>query len=204
MDKKTHWETIYQTKELENVSWYQPKPQTSIDLIEKAARSSEDAIIDIGGGDSFLAEHLLDLGFTNITVLDISSAAIERAKVRMGERASRVKWIVSDILAFHPTEKYAIWHDRAAFHFINQAEEIEQYVEKASASLRTNGELIIGTFSVDGPLKCSGIDITQYSERSLEKTFDPHFRLESTLRVDHPTPFDTVQNFVFGTFKKLN
>lgn len=204
MNKKEHWETIYQTKELQNVSWYQPKPQTSIELIEKFALSKDDAIIDIGGGDSFLAENLLDLGYRNITILDISSTAIDRAKARMGERANQVNWIVSNILEFEPTEKYSIWHDRAAFHFLNQPEEIERYVNIANDSIIENGALVIGTFSVDGPLKCSGIDITQYSESSLERTFDPYFRLESTFRVDHPTPFDTVQNFVFGAFKKLN
>lgn len=204
MDKKAHWETIYQTKELQNVSWYQPKPQTSIDLIEKWAKSKEDAIIDVGGGDSFLAEHLLGLGYNNITILDISEAAIERAKTRMGERANQVTWVVSNILDFKPTTKYAIWHDRAAFHFLNQVDEVEQYVENANNAIVENGSLIIGTFSVDGPLKCSGIDITQYSEISLEKTFANHFELQETFRVNHPTPFDTVQNFVFGTFKKLH
>ncbi len=203
MDKKTHWENIYQTKELENVSWYQPKPQTSIELIEKHAQSKHDAIIDIGGGDSFLAESLLDLGYRNITILDISSTAIERAKTRMGERANQVNWIVSNILEYQPTEKYSIWHDRAAFHFLNQQDEIQQYVAIANESIVDDGALVIGTFSVDGPLKCSGIDITQYAESTLEQTFDHHFKLESTFRIDHPTPFDTQQNFLFGTFKKL-
>ena len=204
MDKKNHWETIYQTKELTNVSWYQSKPQTSIDLIEKHAKSKDDSIIDIGGGDSFLAECLLDLCYRNIAVLDISEAAIERAKVRMGERASQITWIVSNILDFNPMEKFDIWHDRAAFHFLNESEEIEKYVSIANNAILENGSLLIGTFSNDGPLKCSGIEISQYSESTLEKTFAENFEMKSSFRVDHPTPFDTIQNCVFGEFRKRN
>ena len=202
MNKKQHWETIYETKELENVSWYQPKPQTSIDLIEKHTKSKGNSIIDIGGGDSFLAENLLDLGYTNITVLDISKAAVDRAKVRMGERASKINWVVSDILEFNLSMTFDIWHDRAAFHFLNQKDEVEKYVATAKDSISENGVLVIGTFSNDGPLKCSGIEITQYSEETLEQTFTAGFELISTFRLDHPTPFDTTQNFVFGEFKK--
>lgn len=202
MDKKQHWETIYQTKELKNVSWYQSKPQTSIDLIEKHTKSKDDRIIDIGGGDSFLAEHLLDLGYRNITILDISEAAIERAKTRMGERASQITWVVSNILDFNPSEKFDIWHDRATFHFLNHSEEIDKYVSIATHAIAENGSLLIGTFSTDGPLKCSGIEITQYSETTLEKTFEKNFELKSSFRVEHPTPFDTTQNFVFGEFQK--
>lgn len=202
MDKKQHWETIYETKELENVSWYQPKPQPSIDLIEKHAKSKDDSIIDIGGGDSFLAENLLDLGYTNITVLDISEAALERAKLRMDDRASQISWVVSNILDFNPSHKFDVWHDRAAFHFLNQKEEVEKYVEIANKAISESGAVVIGTFSVDGPLKCSGIEITQYSEATLEQTFKVGFDLISTFRLDHPTPFDTTQNFVFGEFKK--
>ncbi len=202
MDKKAHWENIYQTRKLTDVSWFQEKPQTSIDLIEKHAKSKNDRIIDIGGGDSFLVEYLLDLGYRNITVLDISAAAIERAKVRMGERSSKVNWVVSNILDFKPSEKYAVWHDRAAFHFLNQADEVEKYVAIANNSIEQNGSLLIGTFSIEGPIKCSGIDIKQYSAESLEKTFSANFELQESFIVDHPTPSGSLQNFVFGEFKK--
>ena len=201
-ERKKHWENIYQTKQLNEVSWYQPVPQTSLDLISKYVKSFDAKIIDIGGGDSFLVDHLIELGYTNISVLDISEAAIERAKIRLGENANKVSWIVSDISKFEPTEKYDFWHDRAAFHFLTNKEEIQSYVQLVQDSINSNGILAIGTFSENGPLKCSGIEITQYTEDSLSNLFTNGFvKIESFL-VDHPTPFDTVQNFVFGVFMK--
>ena len=126
-DRKAHWENIYSTKTLLEVSWYQPTPETSIRLIEETYISKEAKIIDVGGGDSFLVDHLLELGYTNLTVLDISSAAIERAKKRLGNKAELVKWIISDITKFQANEIYDVWHDRAAFHFLTAANEIKDY-----------------------------------------------------------------------------
>lgn len=202
-ERKKHWENIYETKQLNEVSWYQPTPQTSLDLISKYANSFESKIIDIGGGDSFLVDHLLKLGYKNISVLDISEAAIERAKKRLGELAKNVTWIVSDISSFSPTEKYDFWHDRAAFHFLTDSLEINHYVEKVQNSINPEGILAIGTFSENGPKKCSGIEITQYSEDSMSKLFSEGFEKMESFTVDHPTPFDTVQNFVFGVFRKI-
>jgi 2-polyprenyl-3-methyl-5-hydroxy-6-metoxy-1,4-benzoquinol methylase len=202
MERKKHWESIYQTKQLNEVSWYQPIPQTSLDLISKYVKSYDAKIIDIGGGDSFLVDHLLELGYTNISVLDISEAAIERAKIRLGENANKVCWIVSDISKFEPTEKYDFWHDRAAFHFLTNKEEIQSYVQLVQDSINPNGILAIGTFSENGPLKCSGIELTQYAEDSLSNLFTSGFEKIESFVVDHPTPFDTVQNFVFGVFRK--
>ncbi len=201
-ERKKHWETIYQTKQLNEVSWYQPVPQTSLDLVSKYVKSFDAKIIDIGGGDSFLVDHLLKLGYTNISVLDISEAAIERAKKRLGELAKNVTWIVSDISTFSPTEKYDFWHDRAAFHFLTNKEEIQSYVQLVQASINSNGVLAIGTFSENGPLKCSGIEISQYTEESIAQLFKNGFEKIESFLVDHPTPFDTVQNFVFGVFMK--
>ena len=201
-ERKKHWENIYQTKQLNEVSWYQPVPQTSLDLISKYVKSFEAKIIDIGGGDSFLVDHLIELGYTNISVLDISEAAIERAKIRLGENANKVSWIVNDISKFEPTEKYDFWHDRAAFHFLTNKEEIQSYAQLVQASINSNGVLAIGTFSENGPLKCSGIEITQYTEDSLSNLFTNGFEKIESFLVDHPTPFDTVQNFVFGVFRK--
>jgi 2-polyprenyl-3-methyl-5-hydroxy-6-metoxy-1,4-benzoquinol methylase len=201
-ERKKHWEKIYQTKQLNEVSWYQPVPQTSLDLISKYVKSFDAKIIDIGGGDSFLVDHLLELGYTNISVLDISEAAIERAKIRLGENANKVSWIISDISKFEPTEKYDFWHDRAAFHFLTNKEEIQSYIQLVQASINSNGVLAIGTFSENGPLKCSGIEITQYNEDSLSNLFTNGFEKIESFLVDHPTPFDTVQNFVFGMFRK--
>lgn len=201
-ERKKHWENIYQTKQLNEVSWYQPVPQTSLDLISKYVKSFDAKIIDIGGGDSFLVDHLIELGYTNISVLDISEAAIERAKIRLGANANKVSWIISDISKFEPTEKYDFWHDRAAFHFLTNKEEIQSYVQLVQASINSNGILSIGTFSENGPLKCSGIEITQYTEDSLSNLFTNGFEKIESFIVDHPTPFDTVQNFVFGVFRK--
>jgi ubiquinone/menaquinone biosynthesis C-methylase UbiE len=204
IDRKQHWENIYQTKELKDVSWYQPTPETSLEFIANLKIAKDAKIIDVGGGDSFLAEFLLDLGYTDISVLDISANAIERAKERMGESAQKVKWIVSDVTQFNPTEKYDLWHDRAAFHFLRSENDIESYLKILNQSIAENGQLIIGTFSEDGPLKCSGIEIKQYSEESMVNQFKTHFEKIACIQVVHPTPFDTTQNFTFCSFKRRN
>jgi 2-polyprenyl-3-methyl-5-hydroxy-6-metoxy-1,4-benzoquinol methylase len=201
-DRRRHWETIYRTKKLNEVSWYQPVPTTSLALIEEACIARDAKIIDVGGGDSFLADYLLEKGYMDISVLDISEAALERAKARLGENAASVKWIVSDVTAFSPEEKYDIWHDRAAFHFLTSEPEIRQYVNVVERSIKTGGTLIIGTFSEQGPKKCSGIDIKQYTAESLVNTFKEQFTIRQSILVDHSTPFETVQNFLFCTFLK--
>lgn len=201
-DRKAHWENIYSTKQLNEVSWYQPTPETSLELIQKLVSSPADRIIDMGGGDSFLVDHLLDNGYANITVLDISEKAIERAKTRLGARADQVKWIVSDAAEFIPEETYDIWHDRAAFHFLTQPEEVATYVQSAAKGIANDGALIIGTFSENGPLKCSGIEIQQYSEEHMAETFLAYFQKDDCFTVDHVTPFETTQNFRFCSFRK--
>ncbi|MGE0562705.1 MAG: trans-aconitate 2-methyltransferase [Flavobacteriales bacterium] len=202
-NKKQHWENIYQTKQLTEVSWYQPTPQTSLDFIQQFNLPPSAKIIDIGGGDSFLVDHLLKLGYTHITVLDISEAAINRAKSRLGNLSKNVTWIVSDITEFNPTEKYDIWHDRAAFHFLTNDTDIKNYLEVVDKGIATGGNLIIGTFSEQGPLKCSGIEIKQYSEDTLINRFKPTFEKLNCLTINHQTPFNTIQNFTFCTFKKI-
>lgn len=201
-NRKSHWENIYQTKELNEVSWYQPQPTTSLDFIKDANLSKGSKIIDIGGGDSYLVDHLIALNYTDISVLDISQAAIERAKKRLGKDSIKVKWIVADASNFEPEEKYDLWHDRAAFHFLTQENEIENYIETLNQYLQPNGFVIIGTFSEQGPTKCSGIEIKQYSELTISERFSKYFTKIKSLIVDHNTPFDTIQNFVFCSFKK--
>lgn len=201
-DRKRHWENIYQTKKLTEVSWFQPTPETSLDLIQKTGVLKTARIIDVGGGDSFLVDYLLNLGYNNITVLDISESAIERAKKRLGERAKLVKWIVSDVTEFNPSEKYDCWHDRATFHFLTDEKEISQYEKITAQCMNREGVLIIGTFSDKGPEKCSGIPIRQYTENSLEKQFSNTFKKIDCRTIDHQTPFDTTQNFIFCRFKK--
>lgn len=201
--RKNHWDNIYQTKTLNEVSWFQPKPETSLNLILKSTSKKTDRIIDIGGGDSFLVDHLIDEGYTNITVLDISASAIERAKERLGEKAKLVHWIVEDIAHFSPIQKYDIWHDRAAFHFLTQDEDIKNYQVALNTGITQTGTLILGTFSKNGPLKCSGIPIKQYSELELSILTSKNFKQEECFTIDHNTPFNSTQNFIFGRFTKL-
>ncbi len=201
-DRKKHWENIYSTKQLYEVSWYQPTPETSLNFIKELNIPKTASIIDIGGGDSFLVDNLLKLGYQNITVLDISKKAIERAKLRLGEKSENVKWIEADASNFTPTETYDLWHDRAAFHFLTDENEIENYLKSAKKALKKEGSMIIGTFSNDGPKKCSGIEITQYSEDTLPDRFSDFNKLNCRI-TEHETPFNTVQHFIFCTFKKL-
>jgi ubiquinone/menaquinone biosynthesis C-methylase UbiE len=203
LDRKKHWENIYQTKDLKDVSWYQPTPTTSLDFLKQFNISTTAKIIDIGGGDSFLVDHLLDLGYTDLTVLDISAASLDRAKQRLGDRATKVKWIVADAATFKPTEQYDFWHDRAAFHFLTQEQEITNYIDTIQKSIKPTGVLVIGTFSEQGPKKCSGIDIKQYSETTMTDRLKKFFEKVKCITVDHQTPFDTIQNFIFCSFKKL-
>jgi len=202
-DRKKHWEEIYRTKKLSEVSWFQPTPETSLDFFKHFDLPIYAKIIDIGGGDSFLVNHLLAMGYQDITVLDISEAAIDRAKQRLGAKAESVKWMIADVAAFSPTEKYDFWHDRAAFHFLTDEQEISNYLETAKKNINSNGILVIGTFSEQGPKKCSGIEIKQYSEITMTERMSPFFEKIKCLTVDHKTPFDTIQNFVFCSFRKL-
>lgn len=200
--RQDHWNTIYKTKTLKEVSWYQPTPETSLNLILNSGCKTTDKIIDIGGGDSFLVDHLLKKGYTDITVLDISAKAIERAKERLGEYANQVTWIVADIANFIPTEHYMVWHDRAAFHFLTNQDDIERYKSAFNKGISNHGSLILGTFSDNGPLKCSGIPIKQYSKDELIQLAAPGFKEEELFTIDHKTPFESTQNFVFGRFTK--
>jgi SAM-dependent methyltransferase len=198
---KEHWETVYATKTPQEVSWTQERPAISLDFIASFQLEKSASIIDIGGGDSLLVDFLLDLGYTNVSVLDISAHAIDRAKVRLGEKAHLVTWIVSDINEFEPIQNYDLWHDRAAFHFLTSQRDIERYVELVSKHAE---HLVIGTFSTNGPFKCSGLEITQYDENELGQLFGPHgFEVQTTKREDHMTPFGTTQNFVFASMVKL-
>ena len=202
-ERKKHWESIYHTKQINEVSWFQPTPETSLDFIKQFNLSTTAKIIDIGGGDSFLADHLLDLGYNDITVLDISEAALDRAKQRLGNRAEKVKWIVADVADFIPTEKYDFWHDRATFHFLTQEREISNYLDIAQKSIKKNGIIVIGTFSENGPKKCSGIEIRQYSETTMTERLKLFFEKIKCITIDHITPSGTIQNFIFCSFRKL-
>ena len=201
--RKEHWEKIYETRNTNEVSWYQAVPKTSLDLIREMKLPLNASIIDIGGGDSMLADYLLDLGYTNITVLDISANAIKKAKERLGKRANKIKWIISDVTLFKTDEKYDLWHDRATFHFLTRDSDINGYVEIARKHIRHNGFMIVGTFSDNGPENCSGLRIKQYSASSLVKRMSTCFRKLKCTYVDHFTPAGAAQNFIFCVFRRI-
>ena len=197
---KAHWEKVYETKSPNEVSWTQEVPEISLAFIRSFHLPKSAKIIDVGGGESKLVNFLLDEGYEHITVLDISAKALEKAKQRLGNRAEKITWVVSDITDFTPTEQYDLWHDRAVFHFLTSAEDVQRYVEISKSAV--TGNLIIGTFSENGPTRCSGLDIQQYTEASLPAIFTNGFDLVSCKTEDHTTPFDTTQNFLFCSFKR--
>lgn len=201
-ERKKHWEKIYQTKDIKDVSWYQPVPATSLDFLKQFNIPVTARIIDVGGGDSFFVDHLLDMGYVDVTVLDISEKALDRAKQRLGNKAGKVKWIVADAAAFKPTEQYDFWHDRAAFHFLTKEKDVNNYIDTIQQYIKPTGVLVIGTFSEQGPEKCSGIQIQQYSEATMTRRLQKYFEKVKCITVDHKTPFNTVQNFIFCSFKK--
>ncbi|HEY5122231.1 MAG TPA: class I SAM-dependent methyltransferase [Ignavibacteria bacterium] len=202
-DRKKHWENLYRNKEFKELSWYQQTPTTSLDFLKQFNIPVTAKIIDIGGGDSFFVDHLLELGYQDMTVLDISESALEKAKQRLGDRKEKVKWIVADAATFRPPEKYDFWHDRAAFHFLTQEQEIENYINTVQRSINPAGILVIGTFSEQGPKKCSGIEIKQYSETTMTDRLKKFFEKIKCVTVDHITPFNKIQNFIFCSFRKL-
>mgnify|MGYP000125460924 CR=1 FL=1 len=199
---KEHWENVYANKTPSEVSWTQEIPKTSLELILNNSTDKSLNIIDIGGGDSLLVDFLLAEGYTNITVLDISSLAIKRAQKRLGDLSNNVTWIVSDINDFKPKHKYDIWHDRAAFHFLTEEHQIKNYVSLVNEFVEK--QLILSTFSTNGPMKCSGLNITQYSSEKMNQLFKENFQLKECIFEDHITPFNTVQNFIFCNFEKRN
>lgn len=201
-ESKNHWENIYTSKTEIEVSWFQQYPKTSMEFLELFNLPLTANIIDIGGGDSHLVDALLERGYKNIWILDISAAALEKAKKRLEERASFVHWIVKDVTEFKPPVQYDFWHDRAAFHFLTNKEAINKYVAIAEAGISNKGFLVLGTFSESGPEKCSGLQIKQYSEASMSKRFEGEFNRIKCITEDHITPFNTVQNFLFCSFQK--
>lgn len=200
---KQHWESIYEKKSLMEVSWYEPIPETSLSFIEECYLLKDAAIIDIGGGDSFFSEGLLKEGYTNLSVLDISGKSIQRAKERLGKNANKIHWVESDILDFKPAQQYDVWHDRAAFHFLTHREDQKRYIQIVHHALRDNGYLLLAPFSDAGPDKCSGLPVQQYSEESMEKLLNPYFKKVKCIRQEHATPFNTMQSFLFCSFKRL-
>tara|TARA_B100000965_G_scaffold214420_1_gene179253 strand:- start:1156 stop:1770 length:615 start_codon:yes stop_codon:yes gene_type:complete len=198
---KNHWENIYEKKNEDEVSWFQQIPNSSIKLI-KSTGIVNPKIIDVGSGRSKLLKSLIDSGYNDLTYLDISEAALKKSKEFLGDQSNKVKWIAEDILNFKTEVKFDVWHDRAVFHFLTEQNLIDKYVELVSKNISNSGHLIIGTFSENGPLKCSGLNVNRYSKELIEETFLKNFRLINTFHIDHKTPFNTTQNFLFSHFIK--
>ena len=203
-NRKAHWDGVYTTKGENEVSWFQEHPAPSLELIDVAQPTTESAIIDIGGGASRLVDGLVARGFNCVTVLDISEAALEAAKMRLNERASKVQWIVADVTKWYPAQTYDLWHDRATFHFLTDPAERAAYVNRLVKSLRSGGHIIIGTFALDGPVQCSGLPIVRYDAASLAKALGGIFQLVNTQSHEHATPWGATQRFQFSTFRRID
>jgi ubiquinone/menaquinone biosynthesis C-methylase UbiE len=199
-DQKAHWEEIYAQKNPDEVSWYQRHPSISLQMIEATNIENDAWIIDVGGGASTLVDHLLDKGHTKLAVLDISSSALQRDQERLGENASRIEWIESDVRSFRPEHQYALWHDRAVFHFLTDEADRQSYLRALEVTLAPHGHFIISTFAIGGPQKCSGLDIVQYDEASLSQFFNDSFELKESRTEAHHTPWNTEQKFIYSRF----
>lgn len=198
VDQKTHWERIYQTKDVRTVSWFQPDARQSLDLIIRFAPERGAPVIDVGGGASVLVDDLLESGYTDLTVLDVSETSLEISRQRLGEAAARVKWIAADArdapLAEHG---YAVWHDRAVFHFLTDPGDRQAYVAQVERAVRPGGYVLVATFAEDGPATCSGLPVVRYSAESLHSEFGPAFRIVTSAHEDHHTPAGREQPFLY-------
>ena len=197
---KSHWENIYKTKKIDEVSWFEETPFDSLKLINKFSKNNSVNIIDIGCGKSFLADNLLNLKYRNISLVDISLNALNEVKNRLKDES--INFIETDILNFKSKKTYDIWHDRAVFHFITKKENVEKYISLCNKHINNNGILIIGTFAEDGPIKCSGLEIKRYAIKNLRDIFRENFEYVEGFKKSHRTPFDTLQNFTFCVFRK--
>lgn len=197
LDKKRHWETVYEQKSPLEVSWYQSDPLLSLELIQNTGIPQDAAIIDVGGGASILVDRLLASGYRNVSVLDLSAKALAYAQARLGGTSHRATWIEADITAFIPPINYDLWHDRAVFHFLTNAEDRRKYVDVLKHGVRSGGHVIIAAFAIGGPTQCSGLDIVQYDAEKLSETLGEQFRLAEERVELHITPANREQKFVY-------
>lgn len=206
VSRQAHWENVYTTKGENEVSWFQQSPAPSLDLIMQAGATRASAIIDIGGGASRLVDSLVEQGFEDVTVLDLSEAALAAARSRLeshlGASAGRVSWIVADATTWEPAKRYDIWHDRAAFHFLTDASDRAAYIVRLERGLKIGGHAIIATFAPDGPEKCSGLPVARYDATSLAQTLGGAFKLIHSQRHAHATPWASRQAFQFSIFRR--
>jgi trans-aconitate methyltransferase len=202
VSRHDHWEKVYTTKAESEVSWFQETPALSLELIERVGAMQSSAIIDIGGGASRLVDHLTSRGYEDVTVLDLSAAALASARSRIGDKASRVTWITADVAIWEPSRTCDVWHDRAAFHFLTERSDQAAYVARLRRALRVGGHAIIATFAPDGPERCSGLPVSRYDAHALAATLGGDFELIDTRRHHHTTPWGAVQQFQFSTFRR--
>jgi 2-polyprenyl-3-methyl-5-hydroxy-6-metoxy-1,4-benzoquinol methylase len=202
MSRREHWQRIYQSHPSTELSWYQAMPGVSLQFIEELKVKRDASIIDIGGGDSNLVDHLLARGYTDITVLDISPAALGKAKHRLGIKASLVNWIEADITHFESQRKYDFWHDRAVLHFLTTDQEVDSYFKTANNSIKEGGKILLGTFSTEGPEKCSGLPVQRYSQETITSKAKKFFEKIKCITTEHLTPFNTIQQFLYCSFLK--
>jgi trans-aconitate methyltransferase len=199
--KKAHWENVYSTKGERDVSWYQESPAPSLELIALAGLSADASIIDIGGGASRLVDALVDQNVGQITVLDLSAAALDAARRRLGGKGKGVEWVVADVTKWEPSQTYDLWHDRAAFHFLTEAGDRAAYLSRLRQALKPGGHAIIATFAPNGPERCSGLPVIRYDAASLAQTLGDGFALVETRNHRHTTPWHSVQRFQFSLFR---
>ena len=202
MNRKDHWEQVYQTKAPDDVSWFQTRPAISLKLIESSGVGKDAGVIDVGGGASVLVDFLLDAGFSKLAVLDLSAAALEHARRRLGKRADSVEWLEADVTTFEPPRRFGLWHDRAVFHFLTDKADRQKYVETLKRTLTSNGHVIIATFAIDGPLKCSGLDVARHDAPSISAELGAGFRLVEQVDETHTTPWGTEQKFSYFRFAR--
>ena len=205
VERHAHWQTVYQTKGEHDVSWFEESPAISLELIRATGITTTAPIIDIGGGASRLVDALLDEGYSAVTVLDLSEKALETSKARLGpQSAAKVKWVAVDVTAWEPSQAYDVWHDRATFHFLTDPSERAAYVERVLRAVRSGGHVIIGTFALDGPERCSGLPVVRYDAAAMSKILGPSFDLSQSRIHAHQTPTGAIQRFQFNRFRKLN
>lgn len=202
MNRTDHWNSVYFAKAPDEVSWHQVRPDVSLALIEHAAIGHDAGIIDVGGGASTLVDHLLDAGCTRLAVLDISHAALAHARTRLGERGAQVEWIVADVTEFEPPHTFALWHDRAVFHFLTDADDRRKYIKALRRTVPVAGNAIIATFALHGPEKCSGLEVRRYDATGLSVELGAEFELLEQADETHRTPWDTEQAFGYFRFRR--
>jgi 2-polyprenyl-3-methyl-5-hydroxy-6-metoxy-1,4-benzoquinol methylase len=202
-DPYDHWEGVYGAKVPTDVSWFQERPEVSLALIGRSDVVAESSILDVGGGASTLADHLLDAGHSALTVLDLSSNALEHARARLGQRAKLVDWIAADITAWRPQRSYHLWHDRAVLHFLTDTEGQAAYARVLKEAVRSDGWVVIAGFAPGGPLKCSGLDIVQHDAATLQALLGADFELQEVRDELHNTPWQSEQKFRYHLFRRL-